>query len=105
MPHQMFICSAWGGTDSFIYFLHPKSTPISLSTRGSAIPSVSTNLAERHLTKLPAHTIVSSAAGLQHLGCQRSCCAASRSAPLAKLNDDRARSHSGIAELGISHAG
>ncbi|KAL7213328.1 hypothetical protein ACSBR2_015943 [Camellia fascicularis] len=85
--------------------MRPKSTPINLSTRGSAIPSVSTNLVEHHLTKLPAHTTGSSAAGLQHLGCQRSCCAASRSAPLTKLNDDRARSHSGTAELGISHAG
>ncbi|KAL7223769.1 hypothetical protein ACSBR1_025259 [Camellia fascicularis] len=105
MPHQMFNCPAWGGTDSLIYFLRPKSTPISLSTRGSAIPSVSTNLAERHLTKLPAHTTGSSAAELQHLGCQRSCCATSRSALLAKFNDDRARSHSGTVELGISHAG
>ncbi|KAL7228482.1 hypothetical protein ACSBR2_007241 [Camellia fascicularis] len=104
MSHQMFICPAWAGTDSLIYFLSPKSTSISLLTRGSAIPSVSTNLAEHHLTKLPAHTTGSSAAGLQHLSCQRSCCAASRSAPLAMLNDDRARSHSGTAELEISHA-
>ncbi|THG15022.1 hypothetical protein TEA_013928 [Camellia sinensis var. sinensis] len=91
--------------DSLIYLLRPKSTPISLSTRGAAIPSISANLAEHHLTKLPAHTTGSSAAGLQHLGCQSPCCVASQSAPPAKLNDDRARLHSSIAELGIAHSG
>ncbi|KAL7259304.1 hypothetical protein ACSBR1_005235 [Camellia fascicularis] len=45
---------AWGGADLLIYLLRSKSTPISLSTRGAAIPSVSTSLAEHHLTQLPA---------------------------------------------------
>ncbi|KAL7233284.1 hypothetical protein ACSBR1_017002 [Camellia fascicularis] len=94
-----------GGADLLKYLLRRKTTPTSLSTRGTAIPSVSTNLAEHHLTKLPAHATGSSAAGLHHLGCQPQCCTASQSAPLAKLNDDRARLHSGVAELGISHAG
>ncbi|KAL7249363.1 hypothetical protein ACSBR1_011538 [Camellia fascicularis] len=57
-----------GAADMLIYLLRPKSTPISLSTRGAAIPSVCTNLAEHHLTKLPAHSIGSSAAGQQLLG-------------------------------------
>ncbi|KAL7215918.1 hypothetical protein ACSBR1_027963 [Camellia fascicularis] len=94
-----------GGVDSLIYLLRSKSTPISLSTRGAAIPSVSTNLAEHHLTQLPAHSTGSLAAGLQLLGYQWPCCAASQSAPLAVLNKDRARLHPGIAELGTAHAG
>ncbi|KAL7239592.1 hypothetical protein ACSBR2_005486 [Camellia fascicularis] len=53
-----------GGADSLIYLLRPKSTPISLSIRSAAIPSVSINLAEHHLTQLPAHSTGSSAAGL-----------------------------------------
>ncbi|KAL7182012.1 hypothetical protein ACSBR1_040848 [Camellia fascicularis] len=88
-----------------IYLLRPKSTPISLSARGAAIPFVSTNLAEYHLTKLPAHSIRSSAAGQQLLGYQRPCYAACQSAPLAKLNEDRARLYPDIAELGTSYAG
>ncbi|KAL7196916.1 hypothetical protein ACSBR1_036850 [Camellia fascicularis] len=94
-----------GGANSLIYLLRPKSTPISLSTRGAAIPYVSTNLAEHHLTQLPAHSTESSAAGLQLLGYQQPCCATSQSAPLAVLNEDRARLHPGIAELGTTHAG
>ncbi|KAL7212330.1 hypothetical protein ACSBR2_015084 [Camellia fascicularis] len=39
-----------------IYPLRPKPAPSELSTRGSVIPSVSTNLAEHHLTQLPAHS-------------------------------------------------
>ncbi|KAL7245386.1 hypothetical protein ACSBR2_000670 [Camellia fascicularis] len=69
-----------------IYLLRHKSTPISLSIRGAAIPSVSINPAEHHLTKLPAHSTGSSAAGLQLLGCQRPCCATNQSAPLAVLS-------------------
>ena len=44
-----------GGADILIYLLRPKAAPSDLSTRGTAIPSVSTNLAEHHLTRLPAH--------------------------------------------------
>ncbi|KAL7184153.1 hypothetical protein ACSBR2_026331 [Camellia fascicularis] len=69
-----------------IYLLRPKSTPISFSTRGGAIPSVSINLAEHHLTQLSAHSVGSSVAGLQFLGCQRPCCATNQSAPLAVLS-------------------
>ncbi|KAL7176817.1 hypothetical protein ACSBR2_030207 [Camellia fascicularis] len=94
-----------GGADSLIYLLRPNSTPISLSIRGAAISSVSINLAEYHLTQLPAHFIGSSAAGLQLLGYQRPCCAASQSALLAVLSEDRARLHPGMAELGTAHAG
>ncbi|KAL7220275.1 hypothetical protein ACSBR2_013192 [Camellia fascicularis] len=94
-----------GGADSLIYLLCPKSTPISLLTRGAAIPSVSINLAEHHLTQLPAHSTESSAAGLQLLGYQRPCCATSQSAPLAVLNEDRARLHPGIAKLRTAPAG
>ncbi|KAL7246159.1 hypothetical protein ACSBR2_001319 [Camellia fascicularis] len=93
------------GADSLLYLLRPKSTPISLSTRGAAISSVGTNLAEHHLTKLPAHSTGSSAAELQLLGCQRPGCAVSQSASLAVLHVDRARLHPGIAELGTAHAG
>ena len=84
----MFICLCIGGADSLIYLLRPKSTLIRLSTHGAAIPSVSTNLAEHHLTRLPAHSIGSLAAGLNHLGYHRPCCAAGQSAPLAVLNED-----------------
>ncbi|KAL7195373.1 hypothetical protein ACSBR1_035572 [Camellia fascicularis] len=94
-----------GGADMLIYPLRPKSTPSELSTRGSAIPSVSTNLAEHHLTQLPAHSTESSAAGLQLLYYQRPRCATSQSAPLVVLNEDRARLHTGIAKLGTAHAG
>ncbi|KAL7219840.1 hypothetical protein ACSBR2_012827 [Camellia fascicularis] len=94
-----------GGTDSLIYLLRPKSTPISLSTRGAAIPSISTNLAEHHLTQLLAHSTGSSVAGLQLLGYQRPCCVTSQSTPLAVLSEDRARLHPGMAELGTAHAG
>ncbi|KAL7215608.1 hypothetical protein ACSBR1_027708 [Camellia fascicularis] len=94
-----------GGADLLIYLLRPKSTPISLSTRGAAIPSVSTNLAEHHLTQLPAYSTGSSAAGLQLLGYQRPYCATSQSAPLAVLSEDQARLHPGMAELGTAHAG
>ncbi|KAL7251619.1 hypothetical protein ACSBR1_013461 [Camellia fascicularis] len=94
-----------GGADLLIYLLCPKSTPISLSTHGAAIPSVSTNLAEHHLTQLPAHSTESLAAGLQLLGYQRPCCAPSQSASLAVLNEDRGRLHPGIAELGTAPAG
>ncbi|KAL7218988.1 hypothetical protein ACSBR2_012120 [Camellia fascicularis] len=94
-----------GGADSLIYLLRPKSTPISLSTRGAAIPSASTNLAEHHLTQLPAYTTGSSAAGLQLLSYQRPCCATSQSAPLAVLSEDRARLYPGMAELSTAHAG
>ncbi|KAL7166850.1 hypothetical protein ACSBR2_037508 [Camellia fascicularis] len=43
-----------GAADMPIYPLCPKSTPSDLLTRGSAISSVSINLAEHHLTQLPA---------------------------------------------------
>ncbi|KAL7191315.1 hypothetical protein ACSBR2_023397 [Camellia fascicularis] len=86
-----------------IYPLRPKSTPSDLLTRGSTIPSVSTNLTEHHLTQLPAHSTGSSAAEPHHLGCQRPCCASCLSTPIAKLNEDRARLHPGIAELGTAH--
>ncbi|KAL7202055.1 hypothetical protein ACSBR1_033683 [Camellia fascicularis] len=77
-----------GGADSLIYLLRPKSTPISLSTRGAAIPFVSTNLAEHHLTQLPTLSTGSSAAELQLLGYQRPCYATSQSAPLAVFSED-----------------
>ncbi|KAL7164797.1 hypothetical protein ACSBR2_040656 [Camellia fascicularis] len=77
-----------GSADILIYPLHPKSTPSDLLTRGSAIPSVSTNLAEHHLTQLPAHSTGSSAAEPHHLGCQWPCCASCLSTPIAKLNED-----------------
>ncbi|KAL7253179.1 hypothetical protein ACSBR1_007665 [Camellia fascicularis] len=93
-----------GGADMLIYPLRPKSTPSDLSTRGSAIPSVSTNLAEHHLTQLPVHSTGSSAAEPHHLGCQRPCCASCLSTPIAKLNEDRAWLHPSIAELGTAHA-
>ncbi|KAL7239941.1 hypothetical protein ACSBR2_005745 [Camellia fascicularis] len=83
-----------GGADMLIYPLRPKS-----------IPSVSTNLAEHHLTQLPAHFTGSSAAEPHHLGYQRPCCASCLSIPIVKLNEDRARLHPGIAELGTAHAG
>ncbi|KAL7249575.1 hypothetical protein ACSBR1_011714 [Camellia fascicularis] len=94
-----------GGADMLIYPLRPKSTPSVLSTRGSAILSVSTNLAEHHLTQLPVYSTGSWAAEPHHLGCQRPCCASCLSIPIAKLNKDRARLHPGIAELGTAHAG
>ncbi|KAL7233669.1 hypothetical protein ACSBR1_017311 [Camellia fascicularis] len=94
-----------GGADSLIYLLRPKSTSISLSTCGAAIPSVNTNLAEHHLTQLPAYSTESSAAGLQLLDYQRLCCATSQSAPLIVLSEDRARLRPGMAELGTAHAG
>ncbi|CAL5327787.1 unnamed protein product [Camellia sinensis] len=75
----MFI-RGMGGADPLIYLLRPKSTLISLSTPGAAIPSVSTNLAEHHLTQLPAHSTGSSAAGLQLLGCQQPYCTSRPSA-------------------------
>ncbi|KAL7226965.1 hypothetical protein ACSBR1_021934 [Camellia fascicularis] len=87
-----------------IYPLRPKSTPSDLSTRGSTISSVSTNLAEHHPTQLPAHSTGSSAAKPHHLGCQRPGCASCLSIPIAKLNEDRARLHPDIAELGTAHA-
>ncbi|KAL7180727.1 hypothetical protein ACSBR1_039733 [Camellia fascicularis] len=74
-----------------IYPLRPKSTPSDLSTRGSAIASVSTNLTEHHLTQLPAHSTGSSAAEPHYLGCQRPCCASCLSIPIAKLNENRAQ--------------
>ncbi|GMP64747.1 hypothetical protein CsSME_00025879 [Camellia sinensis var. sinensis] len=92
-----------GGADSLIYLLRPISTPISLSTRDAAILSISTNLAEHHLTQLLTYSTGSSAAGLQHLGCQRPCCTSSPSVPITKLIEDRARLHPGIAELGTAH--
>ncbi|KAL7212331.1 hypothetical protein ACSBR2_015085 [Camellia fascicularis] len=88
-----------------IYPLRPKSAPSELSTRGFAIPSVSTNLAEHHLTQLPAHSTGSSAAELHYLGRQRPCCASCLSIPIAKFNEDRARLHPGMAELGTAHTG
>ncbi|KAL7263446.1 hypothetical protein ACSBR1_001576 [Camellia fascicularis] len=85
-----------------IYPLRPKPTSSDLSTRGSAIPSVSTNLAEHHLTQLPAHSSGSSAAELYHLGYQRPGCVSRLSIPIVKLNEDRARLRPGITELKIA---
>ena len=86
-----------------IYPLRPKSTSSDLSTRGITIPSVSTNLAKHHLTQLLAHSTGSSAAGLHHLGYQLPCCTLCLSVLIAKLKEDRARLHSGIAKLGTTH--
>ncbi|KAL7195184.1 hypothetical protein ACSBR1_035413 [Camellia fascicularis] len=88
-----------------IYPLRPKSTSSDLPTRGSAIPSVSTNLAEHHLTQLPAHSSRSSAAELYHLGCQRLAYVFRLSIPIVKLNEDRARLRPGVTELKIALAG
>ncbi|KAL7219178.1 hypothetical protein ACSBR2_012285 [Camellia fascicularis] len=88
-----------------IYPLRPKSTPSDLLTRDSAIPFVSINLAEHHLTQLPAHSTGSSAAELYHLGCQRPGCVSRLSIPIVKLNEDRARPRPGITELKIALAG
>ena len=71
IPYKVFVCLRMGGADMLIYPLRPISTPSHLLTRGSAIPFVSINLAEHHLTQLPAHSTGSSAAGLQRLGCQQ----------------------------------
>ncbi|KAL7164524.1 hypothetical protein ACSBR2_040430 [Camellia fascicularis] len=101
----MFILHCMGGADILIYPLRPKSTSIDLSTHGSAIPSVSTNLAEHHLTQLPAHSTGSSAAELYHLGCQQPGCVSRLSIPIVKLNEDRARLHPGLTELKIALAG
>ncbi|KAL7248109.1 hypothetical protein ACSBR2_002923 [Camellia fascicularis] len=56
------------GADMLIYLLYPVSTPSSLPTRGSAIPSVSIHLADHHLTQLPAQSTRSSVAGQHHPG-------------------------------------
>ncbi|KAL7263468.1 hypothetical protein ACSBR1_001592 [Camellia fascicularis] len=77
-----------GGADMPIYPLCPKSTPNDLLIRGSAIPPVSINLAEHHLTQLPAHSTGSSAAELYHLGCQRPGYVSRLSIPIVKLNED-----------------
>ena len=102
MSHQMFIFFSMGGADLLIYLLRAKSTHIRLSTRGATIPIVSTNLAEHHLTRLPAHSTGSSAAGLHHLGCRWPSCIAGQSAPLAALRFDRAQAYPSIAALGTA---
>ncbi|CAL5358310.1 unnamed protein product [Camellia sinensis] len=94
-----------GGADLLIYLMRPKSTPSDLSACGSAIPSVSTNLAEHHLTRLPAHSTRSSAAGLNLLGCQRPCCVSCPIAPRTKILSSHARQHSVEADLEIGRTG
>ncbi|KAL7198985.1 hypothetical protein ACSBR2_021301 [Camellia fascicularis] len=91
--------------DMLTYLLRPKFTSSDLSTRGSAIPFVNTNLAEHHLTQLPAHSTGGSAAELYHLGCQRPGCVSRLSIPRVKLNEDRARLRLDITELKIALAG
>ncbi|GMP32135.1 hypothetical protein CsSME_00006033 [Camellia sinensis var. sinensis] len=88
-----------GATDLLIYLLCPKSTPSDLLICGSAIPSVSTNLAEHHLTRLPAHSTGSSAARLNLLGCRRPCCVPCPIAPKTEILSSHARQHSGGADL------
>ncbi|CAL5430008.1 unnamed protein product [Camellia sinensis] len=66
-------------------------------TRGSAIPSVSVNLAEHHLISTACLLSWSSAAELLY---PRPCCASYPSTSLAKPKEDQARRHLGKAEPG-----
>lgn len=84
-----------------LYLLHPVSTPSYLTTRGSAILSVSIRLTDYHLTHLPAQSIGRSAAEQHHLGIVGSA-ALLVQAQLDMLNADRARWHLGKAEAGGS---
>ncbi|CAL5330024.1 unnamed protein product [Camellia sinensis] len=92
-----------GGADPLIYLLRPKSTPIRLSTRGAAIPSVSTNLAVHYLTQLPAYFAGSSATGVQHHGRRHPGCTSCPSVAIAELRPYRARLYSGEVELRKGH--
>ncbi|KAF5932453.1 hypothetical protein HYC85_028624 [Camellia sinensis] len=85
--------------DMLINLLHLKSTLSALSTHGTAIQSVSTNLAVHHLTQLSAHSAGSSATGVQHHDRRHPGCTSCPSLAIAELRPCRARPHSGEVEL------
>ena len=64
IPYRDVRVSRMVGSDMLIYLLSPIFTPSHLLTRGSAIPSVSIDLAEHHLISTARHHSWSSAAEL-----------------------------------------
>ena len=94
IPNKRVRGSRMGGADMLIYPLRPISTPSHLLTRGSAIPSVSINLAEHHQISTACLLSWSLTAELLY---PRPCYDSYLSTSLAKPKEDRARRHLGKA--------